>query len=253
MLTALFLLLCIQYLTCSTVSTKGSAYVGLFKEANQDCADHALSIYRQKSKLYLLRANGDSLQIFENSNIDNALNITKSSMTLVGVSSLKQADAVFGIYTINNIKYLAVVTKSERIPYLSSLGIMQVKEITLIHIPSKATPSVTIDMQTAAELLISNTFTRHSFYFSVNGYDITRSYQYNCLSSRERIGESWTLCDQRFFWNLNLVSDFIAAGLNDWIVPVTNGWMSSRNLHISGNSLKLSLFSRRSRRRQGPR
>jgi SacI homology domain len=77
---------------------------------------------------------------------------------------------------------------------------------------------------------------------------------------------SWKTCDERFFWNLNVLSDLIdTPGIDErWITPVTNMWVSSEDITLKmkkspGNDEEveekflLTLISRRNRRRQGPR
>jgi SacI homology domain len=77
---------------------------------------------------------------------------------------------------------------------------------------------------------------------------------------------SWKTCDERFFWNLNVLSDLIdTPGIDErWITPVTNMWVSSEDITLKmkkspGNheeveeKFLLTLISRRNRRRQGPR
>lgn len=75
---------------------------------------------------------------------------------------------------------------------------------------------------------------------------------------------SWKSCDERFFWNLNVLSNLIDTPDIDsrWITPVTNMWISSEEISVKMKSdsggvvdekFILSLVSRRNRRRQGPR
>ena len=75
---------------------------------------------------------------------------------------------------------------------------------------------------------------------------------------------SWQSCDERFFWNLNVLSNLIDTPNIDsrWITPVTNMWVSSEEITVKIKSdngvikdekFVLSLVSRRNRRRQGPR
>jgi SacI homology domain len=75
---------------------------------------------------------------------------------------------------------------------------------------------------------------------------------------------SWKSCDERFFWNLNVLSNLIDTPDIDsrWITPVTNMWISSEEISVKMKSdnggiadekFILSLISRRNRRRQGPR
>jgi SacI homology domain len=75
---------------------------------------------------------------------------------------------------------------------------------------------------------------------------------------------SWKTCDERFFWNLNVLSNLIDTPDIDsrWITPVTNMWISSEEISVKMKSdsggivdekFILSLVSRRNRRRQGPR
>jgi hypothetical protein len=52
---------------------------------------------------------------------------------------------------------------------------------------------------------------------------------------------------------MNLMSDFIEQGLDEFITPVTNLWTKSENFKLNDIPVTLTLISRRSRHRQGPR
>jgi SacI homology domain len=67
----------------------------------------------------------------------------------------------------------------------------------------------------------------------------------------------WDKADDRFFWNRKLVNSLIAAGADEWIMPLMNAHVEvKRNCRIGGTSkgrLTLLIVARRSRKQQGCR
>jgi hypothetical protein len=151
--------------------------------------------------------------------------------------------------------------------------------------------------------LLFDTIKIHTFYYSNNiNYDITRNLQSNCLDkninninnvnndyndnntnkynkiNKNNIKLNLMLCDDNYFWNLNILSKFIQSNIDmNWITPVVSAYIATdtitlnsdnNNSYIDNNnynynikstskntlkSAKLTLISRRSRYRQGPR
>ena len=65
---------------------------------------------------------------------------------------------------------------------------------------------------------------------------------------------TWADADERFFWNLNLYHPIIHDPIaSNFITPVSNIWAESKEFELSGKQFRLTLISRRSRMRQGPR
>jgi len=204
-------------------------------------------------------------------------------------NNVNKAAGIFGVYNLPYGNYIAVIKSS--IPASNYIGISnenkmpnnkidplllkmannvhQIKEIEFILIPSSSSNhNLTIQMRQQEELLLlQDAFSRHNFYYYKNNaarkndgyYDVTRSLQANLINIYNETNNSfdWKGCDERFFWNLNAIQEIINIKNIDseWIVPVTNAWISSDilNFNSGSESFILSLVSRRSRLRQGPR
>jgi SacI homology domain len=215
-----------------------------------------------------------------NSSVDPTKGLDFSALTSVAID----AEGIFGIYRLPMGTYMAVIVHSEQatafrpgVPGTSSGSIREIKELKLVAIAdqstSRASESSTDQAlllrakQLEAERLLMDAFNRHNFYFSRDfAYDVTRSVQGNALVAQqystslkqrgyESAAASWKGSDERFFWNLNVLGDLIDSEhcLDGWIVPVTNAWVIQDQMQINGYNLTLSVISRRSRRRQGPR
>lgn len=165
------------------------------------------------------------------------------------------AEAIFGIFTLPSGVFLALITNS--IPAEAmAFGVREIKEVDLILIPGSKSGepvvNVTSSIRHEKDLhLLRKAFARHSFYFSSGSFDVTRNTQSNFLLPSTNLWES--SANEHFFWNSKLVRPFIEANLSRWVVPITNAWVSTRNLTINGTNLSITLVSRRSRSRQGPR
>ena len=223
-----------------------------------------IELFRENQKIVLRMPNARAIEVFINSanrsislqerditrEINNALQLPVSKKAPVKISN---ADALFGIYEIHDIYYLALVSKSAIVMHIYGHPIKEVKEITLVRIPSGPSAKVSAGTQTHIEQLITTTLTRHGFLYCTSGYDLTRSFQYNAMSSEDfhLHATDWKEADQRFFWNYNLVNVF--SGFDEWICPMVNAWVSRNEIRFKNQNLNLTLITRRSRLRQGPR
>jgi SacI homology domain len=86
------------------------------------------------------------------------------------------------------------------------------------------------------------------------------SYSQKANDQRQQVFTSdaqWHKADDRFFWNRNLVNSLIAAGADEWIMPLLNGHVEvKRNCRIGGTGkgkFTLLIVARRSRKQQGCR
>jgi SacI homology domain len=86
------------------------------------------------------------------------------------------------------------------------------------------------------------------------------SYSQKANNQRQQVFTSdaqWDKADDRFFWNRNLVDSLIAAGADEWIMPLLNGHVEvKRNCRIGGTGkgkFTLLIVARRSRKQQGCR
>ena len=102
------------------------------------------------------------------------------------------------------------------------------------------------------------------FLDSFTSHNLLSEFSQNAGIATCATSPSWRSCDERFFWNLNVVSHLIdTPGIDDrWITPITNMWVGCEELEFnmknSDGKMKnekflLTLISRRNRRRQGPR
>ena len=195
-----------------------------------------------------------------------------------------RASILLGMFKAGSIQYVGLVTKSSCCEHLSYA--MKVEEVKFVPI-NGAAPSdmaghhlpLTAYDQRELDLLYSS-FYRHTFFYARQplSHDITRTTQGNAqLKSfyKRRSGDSVTEllpssfrdCDSRFFWNRNTLQPIIQAVqhqnfdevviediLNTWITPVMSAALTFFPFEVShGHHYTLSLMSRRSWARQGPR
>uniref|UniRef100_A0A034VS64 Phosphatidylinositide phosphatase SAC2 n=2 Tax=Bactrocera dorsalis TaxID=27457 RepID=A0A034VS64_BACDO len=86
-----------------------------------------------------------------------------------------------------------------------------------------------------------------SFYFSLDS-DIT-----NNLQRQSAGGEQRQQSDERFFWNMHMISEILKFKDNTWILPVIQGFVQVEPCVIGNECFTLALVSRRSRYRAGTR
>ena len=186
------------------------------------------------------------------------------------------ADILLGLYKAGSVTYVGLVTHS--IPcgedFPNTLKVDEVKFLA-VHGYEKGHRLSSSD-QKELDLLYSS-FGRHDFYFSMNPrtYDVTRTVQGNDqLSSFYRSTDgsksifpsTFKDCDNRFYWNYVALQTIVKAislqehieleretSLNTWITPVTSAAVSSFAFDMNNTTYSISLVSRRSRSRQGPR
>lgn len=243
-----------------------------------------IDVYLSNQKISLRCDNyNQTLQFSTLNNLD--LSIESISNKIPDNSDIYQAsyERIFGVYKLPHAYCIAFIKSSESADNFIGVdyGVRKVKEISYVVIPSKSniittknedyfTQKVEIAKQKEAISLMQGTFARHSFYYSSGIFDVTRNIQSNALQRSESDGStedldqltkerniipSWKTCDERFFWNLNVVSDLADTPCIDdrWITPITNMWVASENIQFDDKSFSLTLISRRNRRRQGPR
>lgn len=82
-----------------------------------------------------------------------------------------------------------------------------------------------------------------SFYYCIES-DITNNLQ------RHIDGNDY---DERFFWNMHMLSDIMKLEDKDWVLPVIQGFVQVEQFVIGNECFTLALVSRRSRHRAGTR
>ena len=184
-------------------------------------------------------------------------------------------ERIFGVYKLPAGHCVAFVKRSEPVASFVSGAheVRKVVEISFVEVPTAAASSAAVagaggtgaanneamlEKQRDAVALMQEAFARHSFYFSTSDiFDVTRTMQSNAArdASASSSAPLWQSCDERFFWNLNAVSDLVdAPGLRGgWVTPFVNAWVATQTLTVGRQAFNLTLISRRSRRRQGPR
>ncbi len=217
-----------------------------------DSPPETFGIHITDTSLLLMKASGESI-CFSNLDIHRV-----ESPCAEYSSCTRYCQGIFGIYQLPMGDYIALIMESASSANNRTFGdLRMIQSLSFIKIPSNL-PTPTYNESTKAkqlemELLLQSTFSRHTFYFSADGaYDITRSYQHNAEHSGRL---HWRNCDDRFFWNLNSIAPLIKAEeyAHPFITPVTNAWISSDDTRCGGQQMELTLISRRSRVRQGPR
>lgn len=180
----------------------------------------------------------------------------KAADQLLADRYAEDVDGIFGFYELPTGYFAAVIKDSEPLEVKSLPDIRKVKKITLIKVPSS--PAVAYQHlnateleleQARAEALLLRTFKQHSFYFSTGSYDISNTLQNNALGMQNGTVEA----NENFFWNLNAIAPLLHENCTAFVMPVVNAWIGSTSINYEGSDYELTLISRRSRRRQGPR
>lgn len=205
------------------------------------------------SKIILRKSSNETIQI-ESSSSHSEVHVTKVSSNKAlynAYTPTYTVDGIFGVYNFPFGSYVVVIAKSEPDYSFGNDGVRKIIDIELIKVGSLVNSDSATD--TVTEKLIRDAFSRHTFFFSVSDYDVTNNLPRNEALKACYPHFHWKQCDERFFWNLNVISVLIDSKLDDWITPITNAWVSTQTLVIRGERLKFSIISRRSRRHQGPR
>ena len=222
----------------------------------------SIDVYEQDGDFFIRRQHLGSTNYLRLSSYGTSstslLSITQPRSLPPGTAQyITSGEAIFGLYKFNHDYYLALIMESEAVQSLSNVqeGVRLIKEIRLFPLHNKNT-NINEDNNQKILSLLLDTLSRHSFYYSTSNYDFTRSVQSNLLVTNQG-PTTWRDCDDRFVWNFNVLHDLVDQKVDDcWITPVTNAWLTSETIQSStrkGQNYTLSLISRRSRFRQGPR
>lgn len=59
-------------------------------------------------------------------------------------------------------------------------------------------------------------------------------------------------CDQNYFWNLALYSDFISNKIDPkWFTPLIQGYFGQESAVLNGKNIQITLITRRMHRKSG--
>lgn len=93
------------------------------------------------------------------------------------------------------------------------------------------------------------------FYFSY-GYDLTCSRQRRIawMQKRSKDPLETIASDSRYFWNLNLLRDFIAQKIDcKWFTPLIQGYFGQETGQMQNCNVSITLIARRVHHRTGTR
>jgi hypothetical protein len=198
-----------------------------------------------------------TLDLESNLKISNVANLPSRIKTHIA-----STEAIFGLYKFRKAHFICLVKSSKSVDSIPCLsGTREVEEMCFVPLKNNKIEKSTVSNSDKKILqLLIETFRRHKFYYSISSYDITRTLQSNYIFQTVfpdvyNSSGSWKLSDDRYFWNYNTIHELVQQKADDiWITPITNAWISTCQLISSDKcSYQLTLVSRRSRFRQGPR
>eukprot|EP00953_Heterococcus_sp_UTEX-ZZ885_P026666 14382-Heterococcus_DN1.PRE.2 len=193
-------------------------------------------------------------------------------------------DGIFGVYEMLSGPFLAVIVSSKKVFSDADTGIkvpiQLLKHCCIVHdvkvliaspcfarttrqynkvtkmslIPILKEPKQLTQQQRCAAMTVNSPTLLKQTSLSLG------SYSQKANDQRQQVFTSdaqWDRADDRFFWNRNLVNSLIAAGADEWIMPLLNGHVEvKRNCRIGGTGkgkFTLLIVARRSRKQQGCR
>ena len=205
------------------------------------------------------------------SNSSGQLMVSKDISKLMGRAV--RCSGVLGVYKVDGVPYLGIVTKSEKTNGLFH-NYRKVMKIELVGIPGTDTYDMDQDIHQESLNKLRMALSGHALYFSTHrDVDVTRTIQSSILASQSSLSPlPWRNCDTRFLWNHNALQKFVhgcQAGaseacdgeeegrgtewVHEWVLPVVNAWISTSRISVDGKDYGLNLISRRSRFNQGVR
>jgi hypothetical protein len=171
--------------------------------------------------------------------------------------SFRKVLGVIGVLRLALGRVLIVITERELVGSIAGRPIYRALAVEAVSIPLEyagnvASEQAKVYQETLAQL---RSFLKDaSFIFS---------YQWPASQSQQRLHQftensvsARPLCeasDDRFFWNSFVADTFLQNGLGRYIVPVTDGFVSSSVFTLRGVTCRYTLVSRRSRYRAGVR
>eukprot|EP01038_Epipyxis_sp_PR26KG_P008932 gene8932-12046_t len=251
-------ILCVYLIRGNIIHTYNNLFISPSKRLIAESVklnDIALIEYIDKIQI---QSSNTSFEIYFNDQSDslsfNFLN--KKDVNIQ--NNVKPCKGIFGFYKLPLGYYIVVIKETKRISIDGLPEVEKIIKVELIKVPRK---HITEEISTAmirrqwlAEKLLLDTFSRHEFYFTSKQnqglpYDLTRTFQSNSLNP----SNTFNSCDSRYFWNRNAIEPLLANNLNEFVIPVTNAFISYAETTFFNEKFYLIIISRRSKRRQGPR
>jgi len=169
-------------------------------------------------------------------------------------------DSVLDIYgiigIINLIKgpYLIVISGRKFVGKIDGADIWRMTKYKIIPFVSKIklTPLQQQD-EDRYVFLLDHLLSGQHFYFSYK-HDITHRLQHIVtMSNEQRQQPLWKRADNRFFWNYNLLQEFIKLQMDAWILPIMMGYIEISECTMNSHVFSFILISRRNKKRAGTR
>ncbi|THH17404.1 hypothetical protein EW146_g3395 [Bondarzewia mesenterica] len=200
--------------------------------------------------LVVYRNSGDI--VLEAPNFTVPSNAKRSGKTIYGI---------LGLIPLVLSEYLIVITGRELRGTLLGHAIYRAVDFEILSLDptvSVSTPPHPVEAHLLA--LVRSHLKSGVFLFSYS-FDLTRRLQAQWVAQEQDDGRAfWEVADDRFFWNKYLQSRFMDItvsnpknDLSSYILPITYGSFDIRLCSLNGQSIQMSLISRRSRFRAGTR
>ena len=223
-----------------------------------------------KSIVFLHKNHDKLLKINKNTHC-----ITEEDQSLISnldISAVYKPHAILGIISINTKSYILYVEKCEIVGIINSNEIFKILKTNMIPLyrtdkGEKLEKGERIEKsiedqkeQTEIEIKNINNLLTTGFYYSFY-YDLTNSkqkqfrYATNFSNSTPDLYNNVSMFENvtyKFYWNYHISKSLIDAKVHSiWRVICIFGYVNIKNLQLSGESVQLSLISRRSLNNSG--
>ncbi|EGC30309.1 hypothetical protein DICPUDRAFT_50805 [Dictyostelium purpureum] len=161
---------------------------------------------------------------------------------------------IIGIIQLVSGYYLMVFKDKKLVATVMDKKIFQMKDIEVIPFHANQLSLINIPDQDSEEnhlSMIKWLLSSEYFYFSYD-YDLTHTLQRQYeMPEQSRKASIYERCDERFFWNEKYTRflDDASGKFDDWILPITMGFVESKKL----GKFDFTLISRRNLHRSGTR
>ncbi|KAI1315426.1 hypothetical protein EDD11_000814 [Mortierella claussenii] len=179
------------------------------------------------------------------------------------VSSEDEVMTIYGVIGFVRLlagEYMVVITERTKVGRIGEHDIFKVKDYKVLPLSRNnlALAEAQVGEEASYLSLLHAHLQSEQFHFSY-GYELTHTLQRQSELKNSTL-PIWERADERFFWNRRLQTKFIEhaisnkdQNLNNFILPVVNGFAEIRSAEINKKPFTFALFSRRSRHRAGTR
>lgn len=182
------------------------------QQSHQIPSNELIHVYLSGDKL-ILKLDGFNQTLQFRTSIDQKLSV-EATFNPTSESDIYQSshERIFGVYKLPLAYCIAFIKSSEPAENFlgSDYGVKRIKEISYVIIPTASesltifgstetsSPSAELAKQKEAISLMQSTFSRHSFYYSSQFFDVTRNFQSNSfqLAKAANSGEAGDTLDE---------------------------------------------------------